>query len=67
MLSINDNNNSINRMDRKLSKSIMLSKIKINDNELIMVMNNNPRWYIFGIISEDIYYTSINYHYDNHA
>ena len=30
MLLINDNNNSINRIDRKLSKSIMLFKIKIN-------------------------------------
>ena len=30
MLWINDNNNSINRIDRKLSKSIMLFKIKID-------------------------------------
>lgn len=30
MLLINNNNININRMDRKLSKSIMLFKIKIN-------------------------------------
>ena len=30
MLLINNNNNNINVMDRKLSKSIMLFKIKIN-------------------------------------
>ena len=30
MLLINNNNNNINIMDRKLSKSIMLFKIKIN-------------------------------------
>ena len=30
MLLINNNNMNINRMDRKLSKSIMLFKIKIN-------------------------------------
>ena len=30
MLFINNNNNNINIIDRKLSKSIMLSKIKIN-------------------------------------
>ena len=30
MLLINNNNNNINRIDRKLSKSIMLFKIKIN-------------------------------------
>lgn len=30
MLLINNNNNSINRIDRKLSKSIMLFKIIIN-------------------------------------
>ena len=30
MLLINNHNNNINRIDRKLSKSIMLFKIKIN-------------------------------------
>ena len=30
MLLINNNNNSIDRIDRKLSKSIILFKIKIN-------------------------------------
>ena len=30
MLLINNHNNSINRIDRKLSKSIMLFKIKTN-------------------------------------
>ena len=30
MLLINNNNSIINRIDRKLSKSIMLFKIKIN-------------------------------------
>ena len=30
MLLINNNNNNINRIDRKLSKSIILFKIKIN-------------------------------------
>ena len=30
MLLVNNNNSNINRMDRKLSKSIMLFKIKSN-------------------------------------
>ncbi len=30
MLLINNNNNDINRIDRKLSKSIMLFNVKIN-------------------------------------
>ena len=36
MLLTNNNNNNINIIDRKLSKSIMLFKIKIN-----IIMNND--------------------------
>ena len=44
MLLINNNNIDINIMDRKLNKSIMLSKIKTNsrkaDNGLKAIINN---------------------------
>ena len=40
MLLVNNNNSNINRMDRKLSKSIMLFRVKTNINK-----NKHNKWY----------------------
>ena len=68
MLLIIENNNSINRIDRKLSKSIILFNIKINrdcssisDNAIIANMIKNKIKGKIKMSSSSGYYSFINY------